>query len=118
MAACSRAGATCAGAAARERRFHLRLHLSHPGLEISLCRCHLARRWPIAAEDLALEHLDLLLCRLQLLLAQPGELDAALVGGERLSSASSPLSMRATIFSSSASAFSKVGSLVTGLLIF
>src|SRR5687768_5690351 len=43
------------------------------------------RRHPLERlENFALEHLDLLLRRLQLLLAEARELEPALVGGERL----------------------------------
>ena len=35
-------------------------------------------------EHLALQYLDLLLCRLQLLLAKAGEFEPALMGGERV----------------------------------
>src|SRR5258708_4263131 len=47
-------------------------------------RRRLRRRGGERLQDLSFKHLDLLLRRLQLLLAEPGELEAALVGGERL----------------------------------
>src|SRR5260370_41509992 len=47
-------------------------------------RRRLRRRGGERLQDLSFKHLDLLLGRLQLLLAESRELEAALVGGERL----------------------------------
>src|SRR5260221_2419136 len=56
------------------------LSMIFTGLRRRPLRCDCGER----LQDLSFKHLDLLLRRLQLLLAEPGEFEAALVGGERL----------------------------------
>src|SRR5512145_1300717 len=85
MASCSRAGATFA--AGRTRASTVSMRAWTPPIQAwnSLSRIFIGlRRRRQRLEDLSFEHLDLLLRRLQLLLAETRELQPALVRGERL----------------------------------
>src|SRR6185503_19761461 len=86
MASCSRAGATLATGRTRPSTFSMRA--CTPPIQawksvsaiFTVLRGDALERF----ENFPFEHLDLLLCRLQLLLAEARELEPALVGGERL----------------------------------
>src|SRR5438270_12856145 len=85
MASCRRAGATWAAGTMRASTASMRActPLIHAWKSVSTIVTLVGLRGE-RLEDVAFEHLDLLLGRLELLLAEAGELESALVRGERL----------------------------------
>src|SRR5262245_11074384 len=84
MASCRRAGATCAGGRSRASTVSMRAWIPPIQAWKSLSTIFIGRGSGERFEHFSFEHLDLLLRRLQLLLAVARQLEPALVRGERL----------------------------------